>query len=203
MRLDRFMPSDDEILFFVRESQKIENEPPNADAPSFKRHYGAAKFAFEQAAEKGRLWPPKPLHAFLMKGSELEPKYVGEYRPIRVAVGGRECPHPSRVRGMMKPMLERLKERLKDETAIADYLSQAPDVFEDSLWELHKEFEYIHPFVDGNGRVGRIWWNAVRIVCGLRLKPVLYDKRQEYYAELAEYSLHKDLLSWARAREGS
>lgn len=97
--------------------------------------------------------------------AEMHDNWRGAYRDRsrqRVWVGGREAMHPSLVGMAMDEWLERLPERTPKENHIA--------------------FEYIHPFVDGNGRVGRMlmWWQELN----LGQKPTLINKSEveEYYA---------------------
>lgn len=47
--------------------------------------------------------------------------------------------------------------------------------------ELHVRFEKIHPFMDGNGRTGRLlmWWHEERL--GLTPRLIRFDERHEYY----------------------
>jgi len=58
---------------------------------------------------------------------------------------------------------------------------------------VHNQFENIHPFRDGNGRVGRILLNNILIKHGLPPINIDFKKRDEYYASLQAYELGNDL----------
>jgi hypothetical protein len=98
---------------------------------------------------------------------ELTGPKRGYYRDMtktNVTVGNHVPPHYSMVRGLMDNWL-------------LDYEQLGP-------WQAHVRFETIHPFVDGNGRTGRMlmWWHELMIgEC-----PTLFkgDERQDYYKKL-------------------
>ena len=58
---------------------------------------------------------------------------------------------------------------------------------------VHNQFENIHPFADGNGRVGRILLNNILIKHNLPPLNIDLKNRAEYYSSLREYELNKNL----------
>lgn len=87
----------------------------------------------------------KQLHAVLKNGtsdSRLNWFAVGDYKKMPNEVGGKETAEPKEVPAKMKALL-------------ADYHSKKTLNFDDLL-DFHWRFESIHPFQDGNGRVGRL-----------------------------------------------
>ena len=87
----------------------------------------------------------KELHLILKNGTSDSRKdwfAVGDYKKLPNEVGGRETALPEEVADQMKVLLKSYNE--KAETTLEDML------------EFHVNFERIHPFQDGNGRVGRL-----------------------------------------------
>ena len=87
----------------------------------------------------------KQLHEVLKSGttdSRQEWFAVGDYKKLPNEVGGRATTAPEQVAAQMK-------------TLLAEYNAVTPKTFDDLL-DFHVRFERIHPFQDGNGRVGRL-----------------------------------------------
>lgn len=87
----------------------------------------------------------KELHRLLKSGTSDERKdwfRVGEYKMLPNEVGGNDTAAPEDVHREMKALLK-------------EYNAKKRPTFEDIL-DFHQRFEAIHPFQDGNGRVGRL-----------------------------------------------
>ena len=87
----------------------------------------------------------KEFHKILKTGTSDERKSwfnVGEYKALANEVGGNETVKPQDVDKSMKKLLS--------------WYNLLEDVTFEDIVKFHSEFEKIHPFQDGNGRVGRI-----------------------------------------------
>ena len=108
-------------------------------------HFRCIDLAIEGANTKLSESFIKQLHYILKTGTTDAQKSwfkVGDYKMIENEVGGSETVRPEDVGSEMK-------------TLLADYNSKSEITFDDIL-DFHVRFESIHPFQDGNGRVGRL-----------------------------------------------
>ena len=108
-------------------------------------HFRCIDLAIEGATTKLSESFIKQLHYILKTGTTDTQKSwfkVGDYKMIKNEIGGSETVRPEDVASEMKALL-------------ADYNSKSEITFDDIL-DFHVRFESIHPFQDGNGRVGRL-----------------------------------------------
>ena len=125
----------------------------------------------------------KRLHYILKhdtKDSQLSWFAVGDYKKRANMVGGRETASPNEVADKMKRLL-------------TSYNSKKAISINDIV-EFHADFEYIHPFQDGNGRVGRLI--ALKECLHLNIVPFIIEdsKKAFYYRGLSEWKKEKDRL---------
>lgn len=96
----------------------------------------------------------------------------------------------------MRQALDNLERFLHDE------YGPTPPVIKAGL--AHAQFETIHPFLDGNGRVGRLLISLIFVVDGVLSQPSLYlslylrEHRADYYDALQRVRTHGDWEGWLR-----
>ncbi len=146
-------------------------------------HFRAIDYCIDRAEAELNEDMIKQLHYIIKhdtKDSELEWFAVGDYKKRANVVGGRETSKPSEVAAHMKELL-------------AKYHAKESIELEDII-EFHAEFEHIHPFQDGNGRVGRLL--AFKECLKHNILPFIIedDKKGFYYRGLAEWRKEKGWL---------
>ena len=163
----------------------IENEVINVDdVIETANHFRCIDIIIESAKAALTEKFIKELHLILKNGTSDSRKdwfAVGDYKKLPNEVGGMETTHPEDVADNMKKLL--VEYNAKEKKTLKDIL------------EFHVNFEKIHPFQDGNGRVGRLImfkeclkYNIVPFIIEDKLK--LY-----YYRGLKEWNHEKGYLT--------
>jgi len=126
----------------------------------------------------------KELHQTLKSGtsdSRLDWFAVGDYKRMPNEVGGRETTPPEQVADEIKKLL-------------AEYNAVKEKTLEEII-DFHVRFESIHPFQDGNGRVGRLIMFKECLRCGIVPFIIDDDMKLFYYRGLHEWSGEKGYLT--------
>ncbi len=130
----------------------------------------------------------KKVHSFVLRGEEG----AGQYRTIQNYVGSltriiyTPCP-PTQVSEKMKAYVEEVQADCKRNAVLAEQGQFNWVELFHNLAKHHIEFENIHPFVDGNGRTGRLLLIYEMISLGLLPVDVRYEERDRYYAAISSY----------------
>jgi len=136
-------------------------------------------------------------HKVLMTGVRGRNKAPGEFRKVQNWIGGRSPadakfvpPSPDEVLDLMSDM----------EAFLHNEEIHVPHLVRIAI--AHYQFETIHPFLDGNGRTGRLLITLYLIAKGMLDYPTLYlsdylqKKRQEYFDNLNAARANNDLQYW-------
>lgn len=192
----------DEVLKFdaARQLEFTENseEVHIQDYREILNYRSAVQFATEQMDEHPiTLKMIRRLHFILMNSVRGRAKARGEFRKTQNHIGspGSDIVHATFVPPSPLILGENLNafERYSHENE-RDTLVQ--------LGILHAQFEMIHPFLDGNGRIGRMLIPLFLYEKGLLSSPVFYlsayleAHRDIYYAKLQNVSRDKDWTGW-------
>jgi len=139
----------------------------------------------------------KEIHAVLMSGVRGEKKTPGEFRHSQNWIGGATIMDAH----FVPPSHEHVSELMSDLEKFLHYNS-CPDLIKIAL--VHFQFETIHPFLDGNGRIGRLLIILFLIQTNLLYKPVLYisqffeKNRMLYYENLDLARTETGLEKWLK-----
>lgn len=174
-------------------------DQPNADVEEVLAYVDALEWAVTEA-------PRLPLsnrmlletHRRLLRGVRGAQRRPGEFRTTQNWIG--RPGSTLQTAGFVPPPPDELAPALADWERFANEEPDMPLLVQNAL--LHSQFETIHPFLDGNGRLGRLLLVLFLMVRGRLTAPLLYvsagieRERDRYYAALRSTRTDGDALPW-------
>lgn len=160
--------------------------------------------AMEQSLERMKELPLssrllREAHAVLLRGVRGEHKMPGEFRRGQNWIGGAGLADAQ----FIPPVSEEVNALMGDlEQFMHNAHTRLPQVLKAAL--AHYQFETIHPFLDGNGRIGRLMITLYFVHAKVLQQPVLYlsdffeRNRSLYYESLTRVRTHNDIGHWFR-----
>ena len=138
-------------------------------------------------------------HKVLMSGVRGEKKIPGEFRRSQNWIGG-SSPTDAL---FVPPVFGDVPDLITDiEEFIHNPVCELPDLIKIAL--IHYQFETIHPFNDGNGRVGRLLITLYLVSKGILKRPILYlsdyleSHRRSYYDKIMGVRFGDDVAGWVK-----
>ena len=177
------LTEDQTRLIFETNTLNVGDGVPVDDILETVHHFRAIDYVIDHAEQVLTEDTIKHLHYILKhdtRDSTLAWCAVGDYKKRANTVGGQETAKPKDVAAKMKKLL-------------ADYNGKTSYTINDMI-AFHAEFERIHPFQDGNGRVGRLI--ALKECLGHNIVPFIIEdaKKMYYYRGLSEWGKENGYL---------
>ncbi len=139
----------------------------------------------------------KETHRVLLKGVRGKHKLPGDFRGSQNWIGGASINDAI----FIPPTFGSVNDYMSDlEKFVHNNDFYFPDLLKIAL--IHYQFETIHPFLDGNGRVGRLMITLYLVEKGILKKPILYlsdffeKNRTLYYDNLTRVREKNDIIQW-------
>ena len=178
------LSEDQTRMIFETNTLDIGECVPVDDVLETVHHFRAIDYVIDIAEDTLTEEMIKHLHYILKhdtKGSTLAWFAVGDYKRRANVVGGRETSKPSEVHRHMKDLIDKYNEKT--------------DISVEDIIAFHAEFEHIHPFQDGNGRVGRLV--MLKECLHHNIIPIIIEdvKKNYYYRGLSEWRKEKGWLT--------
>lgn len=170
----------------------LEDSKPNKDTQLVLNYTRALEAALKMINEENLPVTSRVLlktHAILMASGEGDKFTPGQYRKQSVRVGS-----------LVPPPAPEIPKLMTDLEKYINNSSELPALIRAGL--VHIQFETIHPFLDGNGRIGRLLIVLMLIESGLLSSPILYPSyyfkkhHAEYYQKLDRVRTHGDFEGW-------
>lgn len=196
-RIEGTRTSFEELLSY--EAGQLKMFEDTSDAKEVHNYVKAMDYGLERLAElpiSMRLI--REIHGILMQGVRGEQLGPGEVRRTQNWIGPPGA--TLETARFVPPPVEEMHDCLKDLERFIHEESELPPLVRVGL--IHYQFEAIHPFLDGNGRMGRLLVTFLLVSWNLLARPLLYlsnyfeANRQEYYDRLLAVSQQGEWEAW-------
>lgn len=195
-RIEGTQASLSELLFFEAASLK---EKEQTDVREVANYVNALEYGLKRLEDiPVSIRLIKELHERLMRGVRGRNKAPGQFRRSQNWIGPPGCTLMEAT--YVPPPVPEMKRALDLFEKYLHKQSILPPLVRLSL--IHYQFEAIHPFLDGNGRIGRLLITLLLCSEGLMPQPLLYlsaffeKHRREYYEYLLDVSRKGDWNQW-------
>jgi Fic family protein len=177
------------------------SQDPASDVQEVRNYVEALEFGLERLATLPlSLRLVRELHERLMRGVRGNSATPGQFRKSQNFIGHPGC-NLETAAYVPPPVLD-MHESLHRWEEFLHVRDEIPDLIQCAL--MHEHFEAIHPFLDGNGRVGRLLITLFLVERGRLSQPLLYlsayieSNRSAYYDLLQRVRTHGDWNAWIR-----
>lgn len=190
----------EDVLEHEADQGQPEEQSKREDVEEIINYRSALSYGERQMADRPfNLKLLKEMHAILMDGVRGQYKRRGEFRRQQIHIGPPDSSMEEAT--YIPPPYLKLSDLLDNweryyHMEVSDHLVQ--------LAILHAQFEMIHPFMDGNGRIGRLLIPLFLHDKGVLTSPTFYasayleQTREEYYMRLSNISEEGDWEGWVR-----
>jgi Fic family protein len=190
-----------DLLIYEASGRPRPGGPPEADVREVLNYVHALEYGLERLATLPVcLRLVREVHERLMAGVRGRQREPGEFRRMQNWIGPPGC--TLRDATYVPPAPPEMRECLD---ALERYMhAEAAEPQLVRLALIHYQFEAIHPFLDGNGRVGRLLIALLMVHWGILPHPLLYVSRfferhrQDYYERLLRVTTHGEWTEWVR-----
>lgn len=188
------------LIDYIKAEAKLTDKEIPSDVDEIKNYINAMNYGLERL----KTFPLslrliKEMHEVLLKGVRGQYKTPGEFRKSQNWIGGPTIETAVFVPPTPHSMMDTMSDL---EIFLHDTSFKYPPLIKAGL--IHAQFETIHPFLDGNGRTGRLLITFFLCKEGVLSRPLLYiseffkNYRRDYYDKLNSYRHENGVSNWIK-----